>query len=208
MRVISGLWMWAAWLPVAALVLWLQVRRQAGLWHTLGVLALTTYAFWVASVAFFPMPVEGPPLPGNGGIGWLMLNLVPLRGLVRVIPHQSWQEIVHQHVGNLLLLVPFTVLGPLLWPRLRAWRWALVLGVGISASIELVQLALCALLNNPYRSVDIDDVIVNTAGALLGYALFVGGRRWRRRRSQRGGPCAGEPVRPSADPTPPERPAA
>jgi glycopeptide antibiotics resistance protein len=49
-------------------------------------------------------------------------------------------------------------------------------------SIELLQLALCALLQDPYRSVDIDDVIVNTVGALLGYALFVGGRGLLRRK--------------------------
>ncbi len=190
--------MWAAWLPVAALVLWLEVRRQVGLWHTLGVLALTTYIFWIASVAFFPMPIEGPPAPGNGGIGWIMLNLVPFREVLRTFHHQSWHQIVRLFGGNLLLLVPFTLLGPVLWPRLRAWRWALALGIGLSASIELLQMALCALLNNPYRSVDIDDVIVNTAGALLGYALFVGGRWWQRR-SRPGRP-------PLAGPVPLERP--
>lgn len=197
---LSGLWMWAAWLPVAALVLWLEVRRQAGLWHTLGVFALTTYSFWIASVAFFPMPIDVPPMPGDGGVGWIMLNLVPIRELVRVIPQQSWQQIVHQHVGNLLLLVPFTLLGPVLWPRLRAWRWALAIGVGISVCIELLQLALCAALDNPYRSVDIDDVIVNAAGALLGYALLVGGRRWLLR-SRHG---ASPPARPVSS----ERPGA
>ena len=198
---VSGIVMWAAWLPVAALLAWLEVRRQAGPWRTLGVLALTTYAFWIASVAFFPMPIAGMTrMPGDGGIEWLMLNLVPIRGLVRVIQHQSWEQIVHEHVGNLLLLAPFTLLGPVLWPRLRAWRWALALGVAISASIELLQLALCALLQDPYRSVDIDDVIVNTAGALLGYALFVGGRGWLRR------PGRGAP--PAAGPLPPERPSA
>lgn len=192
--------MWAAWLPVAALVLYIEVRRQAGLWHTLGVLALTTYAFWIASVAFFPIPFGIPRMPGDGGIDWIMLNLVPFREVLRTFHHQSWHQIVRVFGGNFLLLVPFTLLGPVLWPRLRAWRWALALGVGLSASIELLQLALCALLQDPYRSVDIDDVIVNTAGALLGYALFVGGRRWLRR-SRRG-------LSPAAGPAPPERPGA
>lgn len=188
---IDGTVTWAAWLPVAALLVWLEVRRRVGLWHALGVLALTTYAFWIASVAFFPMPIEGPPLPGDGGIGWIMLNLVPFREVVRTLHNPSWHQIVRQLGGNFLLLVPFTVLGPVLWPRLRAWRWALAIGVGISASIELLQLALSALLQNPYRSVDIDDVIVNTAGALLGYALFVGGRRWLRRSRHGASPAAG-----------------
>jgi glycopeptide antibiotics resistance protein len=165
--IISGLLMWAAWLPVAALVLWLEVRRRAGVWRTLGVL-------------FFPMPIDVPPMPGGGGIGWAKVNLMPLREVMRALHHQNWHQIDRVLGGNFLLLVPFTLLGPVLWPRLRAWRWALAMGMGLSASIELLQLALCALLQNAYRSVDVDDVIVNTAGALLGYALFVGGRRWLR----------------------------
>lgn len=198
---ISGLWMWAVWLPVAVLVLWLELRRRAGLWNTLGVLALTTYALWIASVAFFPMPVGGiSPLPGDDGGDWLRLNLVPFREVLHMFHYRSWHQIVRVFGGNLLLLAPFTLLGPALWPRLRAWRWALALGVGISASIELLQLALCALLQHPYRSVDIDDVIVNTAGALLGYALFVGARRLLRRSHGGSSPASG--------PVPPERPAA
>ncbi len=183
--IVDGTVMWAAWLPVAALVLWLEIRRRAGVWHTLGILALTTYAFWIASVAFFPMPVGIPPIPGDGRVGWLRLNLAPFREVSRTFHHQSWHQIVRVFGGNLLLLVPFTLLGPALWPRLRAWRWALAMGVGLSASIELLQLALCALVQDPYRSVDIDDVIVNTVGALLGYTLFVGGRRLLRRWSVR-----------------------
>jgi glycopeptide antibiotics resistance protein len=77
--------------------------------------------------------------------------------------------------------VPFTVLGPVLWSRLRSWKWALIIGIGASVVIELMQLGVCALLGDPYRAADIDDVILNTAGALFGYALFVAGRAGLRR---------------------------
>lgn len=187
---IDGTVVWAAWLPVAALVVYLEVRRQAGPWRTMGMVALTTYAFWIASVGFFLMPFAVPRVPRDGDIGWLKLNLVPLRQVLRTLQNPNWHQTVRELGGNLLLLVPLTLLGPVLWPRLGAWRWALVLGVGVSAAIELLQLALCALLQDPYRSVDVDDVIVNTVGALLGYALFVGGRRLLRR-SRRSAPPVG-----------------
>jgi glycopeptide antibiotics resistance protein len=187
---IDGTVVWAAWLPIAALVVYFETRREAGLWRTLGVVALTTYAFWIASVAFFLMPFVPPGMPRDGDIRWLKLNLVPLRQVLRTLQNPNWHQTVRELGGNLLLLVPLTLLGPVLWPWLRAWRWALVIGVGVSVSIELLQLALCALLQDPYRSVDIDDVIVNTVGALLGYALFVGGRGLLRR-SRRGAPPVG-----------------
>ena len=50
------------------------------------------------------------------------------------------------------------------------------MGVGGSLAIELTQLALRVVIHPPYRSVDVDDVILNTAGALLGYGVYVVGR--------------------------------
>ena len=169
---ISGALVWPAWLAVFLVTALVQARARTGLWHTLGVLALTTYAFWIASAAFFPIPTEGDP-------GFLIgaVNLVPFRDLVNSFAHLSAGQIVRQHGGNLLLLAPFTLVGPALWPRIQAWKWALATGVGASAAIELLQLGLSALVGYNYRSADIDDVILNTAGALLGYAVFLGTRR-------------------------------
>lgn len=177
----QGIWIWVAWPPVAAGVVALQVLRRGGLWHTLGVLLLTAYVFWVVSVAFFPMPIE----KGWGFSLRRAVNLVPLRDLVHSFGELSRGQIIRQHGGNFLLLVPFTLLGPVLWPRLRSWKRALAIGAGGSAAIELLQLAADAAVGSNYRSADIDDVIVNTAGALVGYAVFVGLRRtaraWRGR---------------------------
>lgn len=171
---IPGTWVWVAWLPVITVVAFVLVRRRTGLWHILGVLALTTYAFWIASAAFFPISID------DVGFSRTAVNLVPLREFIRSFEYLSQGQIIRQHGGNLLLLVPFTFLGPALWPRLWGWRWALAIGVGASVLIELGQLAISAFVDYNYRTTDIDDVILNTAGALLGYALFLGARRVRR----------------------------
>jgi glycopeptide antibiotics resistance protein len=75
-------------------------------------------------------------------------------------------------VGNVLAFVPTGTLIPLLAPRRRSW--VLVLGVGLVASvaIELGQLGLSGLLDYTYRQSDVDDVILNVIGALLGYVAF------------------------------------
>lgn len=69
-----------------------------------------------------------------------------------------------------MLGVPFGILLPILVPRrLRMLRMVL-LTVTVMVVIELVQGALV-----PGRAFDIDDAILNTSGALLGYLLV--GRR-------------------------------
>jgi glycopeptide antibiotics resistance protein len=180
---IDGTVMWALWLPVAVAVAIFQVRARTGVWHTLGVLALTTHLFWMASAGFFPMPI------GEGsGFSISRVNLVPVLHFVESFGYLDSRGIIRQHGGNFLLLVPFTLVGPALWLRLRAWKWALTIGAGGSVVIELLQLLADAAVGANYRSVDVDDVIVNTAGALFGYALFLGVRtavRAHRRREAR-----------------------
>lgn len=172
--VVQGYWVWLAWPALAASVLFQQVRRKSGLWRTLGVLALATYAMWIVSVAFFPMPL----LPNDHNMEeWGSVNLVPSRSFIDSLHQEDARTLVRLHGGNFLLAVPFTLLGPMLWPGLRRWWKALLLGLGMSLSIELVQFALGRIVGDYYRSVDIDDVILNVAGAMLGYGLYVWGRR-------------------------------
>ncbi|MBN1628287.1 MAG: VanZ family protein [Thermoleophilia bacterium] len=175
---INGSVMWLVGAAVAVAIVVFQLRARTGLWHTLGVVFLACYACWIASQAFFP-------LPAWEGFGFSIgrVNLIPLRHFVDSFHHLSAGQIIRQHGGNFLLLVPFTLVGPALWPRLRAWKWALAVGVGGSLTIELVQLVLCVAVDDNYRTVDIDDVIVNTAGALVGYALSLGIRARLRTRA-------------------------
>jgi glycopeptide antibiotics resistance protein len=69
--------------------------------------------------------------------------------------------------GNLGLLLPLGLLGPIALPALRRWWRIALVALLYSVAIELIQLAV------PDRSADIDDVIVNVAGAMLGYLAFV-----------------------------------
>lgn len=66
---------------------------------------------------------------------------------------------------NILLFVPFGMLVPLLWPRMDHPTILACSGFGFSLLIELSQ-----LLNN--RRTDIDDLLLNTLGALIGYVVF------------------------------------
>ena len=65
---------------------------------------------------------------------------------------------------NVVLFLPLGFLLPLAWPAFNKVRYALVSGMLISLLVEISQ-----LLN--FRSTDIDDLILNTAGAVLGFFL-------------------------------------
>lgn len=73
--------------------------------------------------------------------------------------------------GNVAVFVPLGLLPPLLWPKLGR-GWTVALGAGCSGLIELVQ----PLVG---RQRDIDDLILNTLGAALGWLLFLALKRLR-----------------------------
>ena len=77
----------------------------------------------------------------------------------------------HEILGNLLLTVPMGFGIPLLTRRSRRTIW-MVLAGGIV--FESAQLLISLAYGWAYRSIDINDAILNTAGALIGYGVFRG----------------------------------
>jgi len=96
--------------------------------------------------------------------GW-GINLTPGYTIRSMLEKGSRGQKIINLAGNVLIFAPLGFVPPLLW---RRWRhlWAVVpLSAGVSCLIEFLQLFLG-------RSVDVDDVILNTLGGLLGYLLF------------------------------------
>jgi glycopeptide antibiotics resistance protein len=177
---IEGDVVWMAWPLVAAAVAFWQWRRRAAWPQMLMALVLTGYVLWICSVAFFPFPLDrsagGSRTAGVlDGLRWV--NVVPLRELAHNLPRLPWQQVIRQFGGNVLLFMPFTLLGPVFWPHLRSWWWPLAAGFGGSVLIEMLQLTLSLVAGYPYRQTDVDDVIVNACGAFLGYAVFLAAGR-------------------------------
>jgi glycopeptide antibiotics resistance protein len=71
-----------------------------------------------------------------------------------------------QLVGNLLLLLPVGLLGPIAMPAMNGWLRVLLVALVLSLAIEAAQLVV------PNRMADVDDVLLNVIGALLGYAIL------------------------------------
>ena len=65
---------------------------------------------------------------------------------------------------NVLLFVPLGFFLPVLWKRFRSFLWTALFGLGFSLCIELLQLF-------TFRATDINDLMTNTVGAILGWCL-------------------------------------
>ncbi|MGH2393747.1 MAG: VanZ family protein [Candidatus Limnocylindria bacterium] len=102
-------------------------------------------------------------------------NFIPLRTIGIYLANLDSPFWVGQMVGNLLLLLPVGLLGPVVLSWMDRWLRVLVASLALSTAIELAQLGI------PDRSAEVDDVLLNVAGAIFGYAVLlvlrIGSRR-------------------------------
>lgn len=140
---------WAlALLAAYPLVLTLTRRSR---WGAVSILFL--YAVGVVAVTVFPIKVRSASWYWEPW--WSVFAWIPFQ-----VPPLSW-------ILNVVMFVPLGVLVPLLWPRFDSMRRMSLLGLYASIGIELTQLVLWFTLGS-YRTVDINDLIANTLGAVLG----------------------------------------
>lgn len=113
---------------------------------------LTTILFAAYLIAVFS--IVGIPRINTLTID-LSLNMIPVIDMING-PVTT--------VLNVILFIPLGFLLPLIWKVFRSAKNAILFGFGLSAVIEISQIF-------TYRATDIDDLITNTAGTLLGYLI-------------------------------------
>ncbi|MEU9162075.1 VanZ family protein [Streptomyces sp. NPDC048424] len=132
--------------------------------------ALAMVAAFAGTVAFSVVLARLTLEPSAASAALVHRNIHPGRSINAYLDGTSTIEAVRQLGGNLLLGVPFGVLLPVLLPPARGLLRVAAVTVCLMTLVELTQGALVT-----GRVFDIDDVLLNTAGALLGYLLI--GRR-------------------------------
>ena len=89
----------------------------------------------------------------------------------------TWMQIIkqpsfYQAFFNFLLLMPLGVYLLYFFKGKRKWLTALFAGFALSAFYEITQVTgIYGIYNCPYRIFDVDDLILNTAGAFIGFLL-------------------------------------
>lgn len=91
-------------------------------------------------------------------------NLVPFVHIIQYISTRNIHAFIYNVFGNILLFIPMGIFLKLF--RIKKLIFVLIICFCVSLSIEFVQTVLSA------RIFDIDDIICNVTGAILGYELI------------------------------------
>lgn len=94
------------------------------------------------------------------------VHLVPFYMIIRDIYWGGWRFLINT-LGNIAAFVPLGVLVPLIWRRRWSFWTIAFCGFSLSFVIEVLQFLFTQ------RVADVDDLTLNTLGALVGYGCYL-----------------------------------
>ena len=160
---------------VGITVLWILVRgivclrqRRFSLKRELQLLLVYICVVVVTRFTFFPFSkVDGqvqPLLFDASRIFPPRINLLPV---VYLFDYPIFREALINFIGNTAMFIPLGIVWPSVFKKLDTHGKVIAAGVGYSLLIEIFQL--------PFfdRVSDIDDLLLNSLGFLMGYGIYL-----------------------------------
>ncbi|WP_040036931.1 VanZ family protein [Bacillus thermotolerans] len=115
---------------------------------------------WIIGMTIFPIEIGIPNRYGPSN------NFIPFSSISNLIDHFYFMVPLKNIAGNIILFVPFGFMLTLKFNKLNGLMAPVIAGIMSSTFIEIVQLLL------PSRAFDIDDIILNTLGTMIGFFVL------------------------------------
>ena len=155
----------AIWL-IVRVAIWIKQKQIEWQREALLLLMYINLAV-ILRFTFFPMAkVNGhiQPLVFDSATAFpFRVNFLPL---VNLFDYDSKQDLLLNVIGNTAMFVPSGIVLPIVYKRLDTFWKVLTTGIGISLCIEIIQLPFSA------RATDVDDLILNAIGVIVGYGIY------------------------------------
>ncbi len=160
-----------------------QYRRfgAISIWKTFVVFTFILYCLCAVSLIVFPLPADHSAVVESARTPQLhpfhVIEQIRETTDFSLSDRSTWgpalrSSVVYEAIFNVMLTVP---LGAYLCYLFRCrWWMALLIGMATTLLFETSQLTgLFGLYAHPYRLFDVDDLILNTTGTMLGFWLMI-----------------------------------
>lgn len=155
----------AVWLLVRSVV-WIRQKRIIWKREALLLMMYLNLAV-IIRFTFFPRDlVNGhiQPLIFDAKAAFpFRINMIPF---VNLFQYDSVRDMIWNVVGNTAMFIPTGIILPIVYKRLDHFGKVISAGAFISLCVELMQLPFAN------RATDIDDLILNTLGVVIGYGIY------------------------------------
>lgn len=126
------------------------------------------YLTIVAIITLFPIMYE-EKVEYFGKITWY--NLIPFKTITEMFSNGFNLTAFIQTFGNICMAVPYGIFIMMFTKNPKWWKY-LLFALLLTLTIEFSQLFIGLSIDNMYRNIDIDDVILNVIGCYIGYTIY------------------------------------
>jgi glycopeptide antibiotics resistance protein len=153
------------------IILFSGKNKQASSKREMTLFFFVAWVVFVLLLTLYPLPITRIKVPGAKGI-----NFIPVENTVKEFSDTftKKREFMRSHsleniIGNLFLFTPLGIFLPLISKKFNSFMKIFFLGLLFSLLIEILQLV--SRQFGVYRSVDVDDVILNVIGTVCGFMI-------------------------------------
>ena len=160
-------------LLIVEIIRFMKVKRNKRKFFCLKeffVVMFQVYLALLISVTLFPLRISDIKVN-------LLVNFIPIvnsvKDLMMTINSMGFFMVkfwIINILGNIILLAPLAFIMPIISKKFRSLKSVVILCFCTSLFIEFLQFL--SLFIGNLRSVDIDDVLLNTLGAFIGFGAF------------------------------------
>lgn len=148
----------------AGAIIFLKSKKKKDIVYLLFFTVFYVYMAKLIDATQFPMYFSESMRMNIGQNVWGNMNLMPLFTIT--------EKSIITSALNILITIPFGFGMPFI-SRLRV-RGVVIAGCATSLFLEFLQFIIALTAGFTFRVIDINDVIFNTFGVLIGYTIFIG----------------------------------
>ncbi|MGC4378809.1 VanZ family protein [Fictibacillus sp. Mic-4] len=157
------------------IILFINFKQKKAIIEQLFLIVLYIYIVAVLAITIFPIPFQKELLLflKGGAKGFQPSNnYIPFESIYN-LTKKAPTVFFKQVFGNILLFAPLGFYLPLVCRKCSKFKHVFFTGLFFSLSIEILQAAISFVIGFRYKVFDIDDIILNTIGTILGFILLL-----------------------------------
>ena len=166
---ISEIYAIIAGMLTTIIVMLIMIKKKYKASYMILTAVFIMYVTGVICMTFFPINYV-KTIPDDFDLMENTVKLIPFEVILYNIRYEPIDYIIVQIGGNILMTVPFGIMLPLLYRTKKKYIYPLICFC-LTAAIECLQFLIGFLLNTFYRTSDIDDIILNFTGAVIGLLI-------------------------------------
>ncbi|MCA1054195.1 VanZ family protein [Rossellomorea aquimaris] len=158
---------------IGTILFYLLGKRKFNPFSHLINITFLLYIPWLMSLTIFPIPIDSRLIQSFIETNTEARNsFIPLQtismSISGAIEQGYFSGFIKGILGNIIMMIPLGFYLPFIKPKLNSFRNILIVGIIAATSIEITQKVISLVIGASYRSFDVDDIILNTIGVLLG----------------------------------------